>query len=96
MIEERTMKKVPARKRVHFKVEADPDSKIYVAGSFNNWNAAKNSLKYKNGIFSTSILVPQGRHEYKFVINGIWTVDPYCADWTPNGHGSLNSVIVVE
>jgi 1,4-alpha-glucan branching enzyme len=88
--------KETTRKRVRFDIKAEPGSKVFVTGSFNNWDAAKNKMKENNGTFSTSILLPQGRHEYKFVINGVWCVDPNCPDWVANGFGSLNSVVVVE
>lgn len=88
--------KAPARKRVTFTIKADKGSKVSVAGSFNDWNHEKTQLKEKAGTFTKSVLLPKGRYEYKFVVNGIWTVDPDCADWVPNGHGSLNSVINVK
>lgn len=88
--------KSPARRRVKFTVTAEPGSKVCIAGSFNNWNPAKTKLTEKKGVFSKSVLLEPGRYEYKFVINGIWTVDPECADWVPNGHGSLNSVVEVS
>lgn len=84
------------RKRVNFSIKADPDNKVYVAGSFNNWDAGKHKLNYADGTYSVSILLPPGRHEYKFVINDVWCIDPECAEWTPNDFGSLNSVVVVE
>ncbi len=88
--------KKPARRRVKFSIAAEPQSKVFVAGSFNNWDSEKTKLSEQKGIFSKSVLLEPGRYEYKFVVNGIWTVDPECADWVPNGHGSLNSVIDVS
>lgn len=83
------------KKRVKFQIKADKGSTVYVAGSFNGWNPKKNKLKEKSGVYSVTTLLPKGRHEYKFVINDIWCVDPVCQEWTHNAHGSLNSVIVV-
>ena len=83
-------------KKVKFAIKADPNSEVYVAGSFNDWDPKKHRLTCADGVFSALILVSPGRHEYKFVINEVWCVDPECADWAPNGLGSLNSVIVVE
>lgn len=83
-----------ARKRIRFEIKCDPGSKVSIAGTFNNWDPAKNRLKETGpGKFSSSILLHPGIHEYKFVINGIWTIDPNCPDWAPNGMGSLNSVL---
>ena len=96
--EGRTMgtKTAGTRKRVKFTVQADEGSDVFVAGTFNNWSESKNRLSYKNGSYTTSLLVPKGRHEYKFVINGTWSIDPECPEWTPNDLGSLNSVLEIN
>ena len=48
------------------------------------------------GVFTTTLTLPPGIYEYKFVINGIWTLDPDPdRDWTQNGLGTLNSVLRV-
>ena len=86
------------KKRVTFQIRVEKGSEVYVAGSFNGWNPKKDKLTYKEsgGTYSTTLLLGKGRHEYKFVVNEVWCVDPECAEWTPNGLGSLNSVIVVD
>ena len=84
------------RRKVTFRVEAEPGSKVFVAGSFNGWDAVKNELvQGEDGAFSTALMLERGSHEYKFVINDVWCVDPTCDDWTPNGMGSLNSVVSI-
>lgn len=82
-------------KRVKFQLQAEPGCEVFVAGSFNSWNPRKNRMKFENGVYAATITVPAGRHEYKFVVDGVWCVDPSCAEWVPNGLGSLNSVITV-
>ena len=81
--------------RVTFQIRADEGSEAYVAGTFNDWDPRRNKLTGKNGLYSTTILLPKGRHEYKFIVNDVWCVDPECPTWTPNSVGSLNSVITV-
>lgn len=83
------------KKRMKFKIQDEEGSEVFVAGTFNGWNPGKNKLRFKAGIYTTSILLSKGRYEYKFVVNGTWCVDPKCPEWTPNGLGSLNSVITV-
>jgi chromosome partitioning protein len=85
------------RKRVTFRVKAEPDSVVRLAGSFNNWDAESPPMTRRNGngTYSATLLLPAGRHEYKFVVNGEWQVDPQCPDTAPNAHGSHNSVIEV-
>ncbi len=84
------------RKRVTFELRAEPGSEVFVAGDFNDWAPAKRPLVYDESVYKATLLLPKGRHEYKFLIDGIWCVDPECADWVPNDQGSLNSVLYVE
>ncbi|MFW6145199.1 MAG: isoamylase early set domain-containing protein [bacterium] len=83
------------KKRVTFEVKAEPGSEVYLAGDFNNWEPNKKLTdKNNDGTFRGTLLLDrQKNYEYKFVINGKWSVDPNCEEWTPNNLGSLNSVI---
>jgi len=85
-------------KRVAFSVRAKGGSKVFLAGSFNDWNPTAKEMvdKADNGIFTTNVNLPLGTHEYKFVIDGIWCVDPECPEWRQNDHGTLNSVKEVK
>ncbi len=85
------------RDNVQFELSAEPGSQVYVAGTFNNWSPTATPAAYhpESGHFRTSLHLPKGRYEYKFVMNGIWVSDPHCAEWAPNEFGSLNSVIHV-
>ena len=87
-----------SKKRVVLSVKAEPGSTVYLAGSFNDWSAEDKPLvdKQGNGVFTTTVTLVPGIYEYKFVINGIWTLDPDPdRDWTQNGLGTLNSVLRV-
>ena len=85
------------KKRVTFAIEAEPKSEVAVAGSFNGWRpmplVAKESDR--GGAFKKMIYLPAGRYEYKFLIDGNWSIDPNCPSWSPNEFGSLNSVVEV-
>ena len=91
------MKKA-ALKKTEFRLAAAPGSKVFVAGTFNNWDPEKNPMKDnpESGHYKTVIAVAPRKHEYKFIVDGEWRVDPNCSDWVTNGHGSLNSVICVQ
>ena len=79
---------------VRFEIAAQPGSQVFLAGTFNGWNTTATPLKDNpdSGHFKTVLRLPVGTHEYKFVINGAWTVDPQSAHCAPNPYGSLNSV----
>lgn len=84
-------------KKVSFRVAAEPGSEVFVAGTFNNWAPRRHRMPDKpgSGVYQAELVLRPGRHEYKFVVNGEWRADPDCPEWTPNAHGSLNSVITV-
>jgi len=82
----------PKRRRVCFEIEADEGSEVFVAGSFNDWDPTRNQLKFRDGVYRTHLLLEPNQYQYKFVVNGVWCVDPNCGDWVSNQYGSLNSI----
>jgi 1,4-alpha-glucan branching enzyme len=68
-----------------------------VAGSFNGWDSSRTPLaKDPNGGWKTTVMLPPGRYEYRFVIDGgQWFSDPGAKESVPNAFGSTNSVVVV-
>jgi len=94
-----TMKKSTGSrgKRVSFQVTAEPGSDVFVAGTFNNWNPTQYRMRDNpgSGHCKTSLVLPRGQHEYKFIVNGEWRADPDCAESMPDNHGSINSVLQV-
>ncbi|MBN1880497.1 glycogen-binding domain-containing protein [bacterium] len=85
-------------KRVTFRINAKPGSRVFVAGDFNQWDAENKQLKDSkgNGTFSGCLTLEPGTYEYKFVIDGTWTIDPACTEHAKNACGSLNSVLRVK
>ena len=84
-------------RKVRFECSAEPGSQVYVAGTFNKWDPKANPLKDnpESGPYKALLSLPEGMHEYKFIVNGTWFSDPKCPDWVPDGCGSLNSVLHV-
>ncbi len=91
------MKKAACQK-VEFQLAAEAGSKVSLAGTFNKWDPEKNPMKDNpdSGHYKTVIALAPGKHEYKFVVNGEWCVDPNCPESIPNCQGSSNSVICVQ
>lgn len=92
--------KKPAVKtrRITFTAHAEVGSRVFLAGSFNNWDAAAREMKDKqgNGIFTATVSLVPGTYQYKFVIDGNWHADRECMEWVQNEHGTMNSVVHVE
>ena len=86
------------RKRIQLHIKADPGSEVYVSDSFNNWNENAKKMVDRNNVgeYRATLYLPPGKHEYKFIINGEWHVDPECPNWAVNDCGTLNSVLVVN
>lgn len=85
------------RKRVKFEVLAEPNTKVFLAGSFNNWSATAKELKEKDGdgCYAGTLLLEPAEYEYKFVIDGNWQIDAENPNFNQNKLGTLNSVVKV-
>ena len=80
--------------------EAAPDaSSVSVVGDFNNWSITENEMtRLKNGDFKVTLDLPCNR-EYKFrylIDSDRWENDWFADKYIPNGHGSDDSVVVVN
>ncbi len=86
-----------SKKRITFRFQAQPGSDVHVAGDFNDWDPSARRMKDKDnsGNYATTMLLPPGEYQYKFVIDGHWSIDPNCDEWVPNAMGSLNSVLKI-
>jgi serine protease AprX len=85
--------------RLVFVFHDDNARSVSVAGDFNGWSQVTAPLERNDsGLWTTKIAAPRaGRFEYKFVINGQhWIEDPSNGMKTPDNHGGLNSVVVIE
>jgi len=85
------------RRRVTFRLAAPDAAEVSLGGSFNNWNGSKHLLKKKpGGFWEKTLMLPPGRYEYKFVIDGNWCLDPANRQNCDNSFGTCNSVIEVS
>ena len=90
-------KKVVLRRAVNFEVRDLPGKEVLLAGSFNDWQPVKKLTDKKgDGIYRCRLMLAPGEYQYKFLIDGEWRSDAANPNFTPNGFGSLNSVLVVD
>ncbi len=89
--------KSTATRKISFAFRDSPGKMVYTAGTFNNWDPNADQLvdRHQTGDYAVSLRIPRGPHEYKFVVDGAWLIDPANPDCVLNSHGSLNSLIVV-
>ena len=69
--------------------------KIQLVGDFSDWQPV-DMKKQKDGRYAVTVPLKPGSHEYKFIVDGQWRVDPDNGAWALNPFGTLNSVAVIE
>lgn len=85
-------------KEVEFVLACYGAEDVFVCGDFNDWHPA--GLRMIGmpgaGLWKKRLILPPGRHEYKFVVDGKWLHDPNARENVRNNCGSLNSVLEVQ
>jgi hypothetical protein len=84
--------------RFNYKPSGKP-SEIFLAGSMNAWGPANKDYLLKDedgdGIYSITLQLAPGTYQYKFVIDGTWTKDPYSPASEGDGFGGQNGKFTV-
>lgn len=79
-----------SRLLVQFRLEADAAS-VQLAGSFTNWEPAYQLHQIAPSVWTVAVPLPQGVHDYAFVVDGRrWIADPY-APHISDGFGGTTS-----
>jgi len=81
---------------VQFRLDAPQASTVHLAGSFTKWKPTYSLHETAPGIWSVLVPLEPGVHDYAFLINGKWIIDPL-APVVDDGFGGANSrLLVVE
>lgn len=84
------------RQKVTFSFETRIAKDVILLGDFNDWNPKTHPMKKDgSGIWNKAVIIPPGRYEYKFLVDGKWTLDPRNNQSSPNCFGTYNSVLQV-
>ena len=79
-----------------FELRSEKDfHKVYLAGSFNNWNPSDVKLLKKGNLWYLPVWLNDGTHSYKFIADNMWMSDPGNPNRVPDGHDDFNSVIAI-
>lgn len=77
-----------------------PDAKrVALVGDFNAWDgdAVHLSRAKGPGVWTTTVALPAGRHEYAFLVDGVrWAADPNATSMVRDEFGVQSSVVVVD
>ncbi|HCT29344.1 MAG TPA: hypothetical protein DIW31_01100 [Bacteroidales bacterium] len=71
----------------------DYAQRVYVAGSFNNWNPDELKMSRTKSGWVLPMFLREGTHAYKFIIDGTWIIDPANSVSRPDGRGNINSFV---
>ena len=71
------------------------NKRLFVAGSFNNWNDKDIPLVKTSNGWVAAIYLAKGTHTYRFVADGRWSEDPENNNRFPNEFGQYNSVLQI-
>lgn len=85
------------KERVAFKLMAPDARQVFLVGSFNNWSLDADPMKQnRSGLWKKEKKLAPGTYEYKFIVDGVWLLDPECRETAPNAHGTANNVLAVK
>jgi 1,4-alpha-glucan branching enzyme len=88
--------KAASMKQIEFTFRASAAKKVYLAGTFNDWNTKSMPMKKsKDGTWRIMLKLSPGRYEYKYFVDGMWAQDVPSTESTPNPFGTKNCVIDV-
>ncbi|HEY5617268.1 MAG TPA: glycogen-binding domain-containing protein [Vicinamibacterales bacterium] len=80
---------------VQFRLQASDASNVRLAGSFTNWQPQYELRRTGPGMWTITIPLSPGVHDYAFVVDGErWLPDPY-AQAVDDGFGGTNSRIAL-
>jgi len=84
--------------QVRFVAPAYLGHTLAVAGDFNDWSpdAHPMRLNHEARTFELSISLAPGRYEYRLVVDGHWTADPFNPHHCLNPFGEPNSLVTVQ
>lgn len=85
------------KKKITFHLNNYPEaSEVILTGSFNNWDEQQLRMKKTDSGWVKTLILPGGKHHYKYIVDGEWKVDPENTVMEYDGEGHINSVCMVK
>jgi 1,4-alpha-glucan branching enzyme len=70
---------------------------VSLVGDFNHWDPKRHPMKMsEEGKWEKTIVLPPGKYEYKFIVDGTWENDPQNSELLYNQYGTLNNILTVS
>lgn len=70
--------------------------KVILTGSFVDWNENKIKMTLVNGVWTSTLQLNAGKHQYKFIVDDKWYTDPANPIVEDDEKGNLNSIFFVH
>lgn len=67
--------------------------KVMLSGTFNNWSTMLTRMEKAEAGWTVTLPLKPGEYEYKFIVDGAWTIDPANDIKRGNNAGTENSVV---
>lgn len=78
-------------------LEGFPDAKtVTIAGTFNEWNPAKDTLQKASNGWAIDLKLNPGVYIYKFIVDEEWMEDPANPAKIMSEFGNYNSILEVK
>jgi 1,4-alpha-glucan branching enzyme len=86
-------KQAEIHKTQTFRLTAPTAQKVLLAGDFTNWQQRAVAMKKgADGVWTLSLGLSPGKHNYLFIVDGEWRDDPECSLRVSNPFGGQNMV----
>ncbi len=87
----------PTARGVLFVLPLALGDRVCIAGDFNGWQGDRHEMRRNpdRGVYELEIPMSPGEYQYRLVIDGRWSVDPYAGGCALNSSGEPNSVVRV-
>jgi len=84
------------QQKVTFSLENADANEVFLIGDFNEWNPKTHPMQCDgNGTWIKDIIIPPGKYEYKFMVDGKWKEDPKNEQQSLNCFGTYNNLVNV-
>ena len=86
---------MPAKKarktKETFQLQAPTADAVLLAGDFTNWEMEPIQMKRNPaGVWTATVPLDPGAHQYRFVVDGLWIDDPQATAHEANPFGTQN------
>jgi 1,4-alpha-glucan branching enzyme len=83
-------------REVAFHFAAPSARNVLLAGEFTQWDKAPIRMLKVGGVWHARVLLPRGRHAYRFLVDGEWQNDPIHHERVANPFGTFNNVVEIS